>query len=243
MKIAGRVLTVCLIAVLASTLSILTAGVVVNAYVRSALSSLDIELDTPAPGIGGLLRTLAGAEPKPAAKKDTAAGKTSASGADSIFPAAAASPSPAGAGADTVPAATADAEGAPADALPVMGAVNADTGEASGAADGEGSGASGQAEPGSAGSGDRQLVMTPENLQEMKSGIPSGEKVSIFNILMKKVPQAEMQRISAAMEGGLTAAELEQIQTVIRKYVTAEEYDQLMKLISSSTDGGYSGGS
>ncbi|WP_151733365.1 hypothetical protein [Paenibacillus tengchongensis] len=79
---------------------------------------------------------------------------------------------------------------------------------------------------------DQQLVMTPEAMGEMKDSLPSSEKASIFNILMNKLPQEEMQKISTAMEDGLTESEVKELQDIIAKYVESEEYDQLMKMLT-----------
>lgn len=48
---------------------------------------------------------------------------------------------------------------------------------------------------------------------------------------MNKLPPEEMQKISAAMEGGLTEQELQDIQQVLAKYLTKEEYNKLMDLL------------
>lgn len=60
MKIVKRVLGILLITVLASSLSILTTGVIVNAYIQSVLSSFDIKLDSPVSGFSGVIRSLSG---------------------------------------------------------------------------------------------------------------------------------------------------------------------------------------
>jgi len=60
MKFAKRALGICLIVVLASTLSILTTGVVVNAYIQSILASFDIKVSSPGPGFGGMIRSIIG---------------------------------------------------------------------------------------------------------------------------------------------------------------------------------------
>ncbi len=62
MKIVKRALGICLIVVLASALSILTTGVVVNAYIQSVLASFDIKLGSSAPGLGGMMKSIIGME-------------------------------------------------------------------------------------------------------------------------------------------------------------------------------------
>ncbi|AIQ15213.1 hypothetical protein [Paenibacillus durus] len=219
MKFVKLTLGICLIVVLASSLSILTTGVIVNAYVQSVMSGLGLKVDTPAPGFGGMLSSLMGTSGK-ATSKDTVKDDDSSAAADSSKTQ---EPSDSGGSGETVPAATAGTGGgteedkAPDNALPVMG--EASTEEQNGSAQ------------------DQQLVMTPEAMKDLKDNLPSEEKVSVFNILMNKVPQDEMQKISAAMEDGLTAQEVTEVQSIISKYVTQEEYDKLMKILTSGTGG------
>ncbi|WP_379137708.1 hypothetical protein [Paenibacillus sp. sgz500958] len=203
MRLVKRALGVLLIAVLASSLSVLTTGIVVNAYIQSLLSSFDIKLDTPVSGLSGILKSVTGMNDNnstdpdssktgdsPATEEDSAAGSTEKS--------------------------TTEETGnnpAPQDALPVMGQEATETAGGDSALK-------------------QELVMTPEEMSTLKENIPSGEKVDIFNILMNKLPQAEMQNISTAMEDGLTQQEVEVIQQVISKYVDKDEYEILMKMLT-----------
>ncbi|AKG36855.1 hypothetical protein [Paenibacillus durus] len=219
MKFVKRTLGICLIVVLASSLSILTTSVIVNAYVQSVMSGLGLKVDTPAPGFGGMLSSLMGTSGK-GASKDTVKDDGSSAAADSSKTQ---EPSGTGGSGETVPTATAGTGGGAGEdkaldnALPVMGEASIE--DQSGSAQ------------------DQQLVMTPEAMKDLKDNLPSDEKVSVFNILMNKVPQDEMQKISAAMENGLTAQEVTEVQSVISKYVTQEEYDKLMKILTTGTGG------
>lgn len=218
MKWVKRALGVCLIVVLASSLSILTTGVIVNAYVQSVMSGLGLKADLPAPGFGGMLSSLLGTSGKPASKEPAAQDNRAAS----FNPSGEGNPTGTGDTKETVPAATADSSGnaaedkTPDNALPVMGEAASEE---------------------QSGTQDQQLVMTPEAMKDLKDNLPSAEKVNIFNILMNKVPQEEMQKISAAMEGGLTEQEVTEIQSIISKYVTPEEYNKLMKILTPGTGG------
>lgn len=216
MKMVKRVLGVCLIVVLASTLSILTTGVVVNAYVQSVLASFDIKVNSPAPGLGGMIRSIIGmdnqSDSKTANKEATTGGTVNkdvnkdkdnyedsrVNGTDKPVE-----------------------EKTPTDALPVMGQVSSES-------------SAGEGQSGSV--GDQQLVMTPEAISELKDNLPSEEKVNIFNILMSKLPQDEMQKISTAMEDGLTENEVKELQEVIAKYVDPEEYESIMKMLTPTTE-------
>lgn len=79
---------------------------------------------------------------------------------------------------------------------------------------------------------DQELVMTPGALNDLKENLPADEKSNIFNILMNKLPQKEMLKISSAMEGGLTESEVKELQEIIARYVDEEEYESLMKMLT-----------
>lgn len=218
MKWVQRGIGVCLIVVLASGLSILTTGVVVNAYIQSVLTSFNIKLEQPAPGIVGMMRTLIGTEKKPVqtsamtdsgsrAEEKSGQNKTQSGVKNTSKP----SPPPSPGSRNEKPA----EEKVPEDALPVMG---------------QAAGESAQSQQGQ----DQRLVMTPEALRDMKDNLPNTEKASIFNILMNKLPAEEMQKISSMMEDGLTDAEVKEIQSMIAKYVDPKEYEELMSMLTPS---------
>lgn len=212
MKIVKRVLGVCLLVVLVSTLSILTTGVVVNAYIQSVLSSFDIKVDSPAPGFSGMIRSIIG--------MDEPVSKTSVTNKE-VIPSKGKQnkgnneESPSNKTEETIE------EKAPIDALPVMGGISSDN-------------SSIEADEGRA--LDQQVVMTPEDLGDIKDKLPTAEKVNIFNILMSKLPQDEMQKISTAMEGGLTEIEVQELKQVIAKYVDPNEYETIMKMLTSTSE-------
>lgn len=79
---------------------------------------------------------------------------------------------------------------------------------------------------------DQNLVMTPEAMNDLKENLPANAKSNIFNILMNKLPQEEMIKISAALEGGLTESEVTELQGIIAKYVDEDEYKTLMKMLT-----------
>jgi len=205
-----RALGVLLIAVLASSLSVLTTGLVVNAYIQSVLASFDIKLDSPISGITGMVNSITGMN-----NKNSPLGKTSDTGSVADTPQ---SKDGKDSSADKEKEA---GENVLEDALPVMGSAQEES-----------------AASGIGGTLDQQLVMTPEEMSELKENLPSGEKVDIFNILMAKLPQDEMQKISTAMEDGLTQDEVEVIQESIAKYVDKEEYDILMKMLTPTPETG-----
>lgn len=213
MKIVKRVLGVCLIVVLASTLSILTTGVVVNAYIQSVLASFDIKVDSPGPGLSGMVKSIIGmdsqSESNKTNKEATTTGSTVNKDKDNS------KDTPAKDKGEPVE------EKAPADALPVMGQASNES-------------STNESQSGSL--EDQQLVMTPEAIGDLKDNLPSAEKVNIFNILMSKLPQNEMQKISTAMEDGLTEDEVKELQQVIAKYVDPDEYESIMKMLTPTTE-------
>ncbi|MDQ0193675.1 hypothetical protein J2T20_002025 [Paenibacillus wynnii] len=208
MKVLKRALGVLLITVLASSLSVLTTGIVVNAYIQSVLRSFDIKLDNPVSGISEMVKSLAGMNNNSNETENTE-GNQAGSGSTPTDTSDPKDGSVSKTAEDDIPT--------PEDALPVMGQVQQDS-ETSGSE--------------SEDALDQQLVMTPEAMNDLKNNLPSGEKVNIFNILMTKVPQEEMQKISTAMENGLTEDEVTEIQEVISKYVDKEEYEDLMKMLT-----------
>lgn len=105
---------------------------------------------------------------------------------------------------------------APEDALPVMGGTT-DAGSSSGAGVGSG--------------GSDQTVISPDELQAHKDDIPSSEKEEVFSMLMNKLPEEEMQKISAAMEGGLTEKELIDVQQILSKYLSKDDYAKMLSIL------------
>ncbi|MEK5025103.1 hypothetical protein [Paenibacillus sp. FSL M7-1046] len=211
MKIVRRALGVCLIVVLASALSVLTTAFVVNTYIQSVLASFDIKLEGPSPGIGGFIKSLTGMGATDNAKNV----------AEDVKDAPDAKKDSKSETVDTPEQKKEKSveEKVPEDALAVMGEASGEEEQSDSALD-------------------QQLVMTPEAMGELKDSLPMDEKSNIFNILMTKLPQEEMQKISTAMEDGLTENEVKELQQVIAKYVNPDEYDTLMKMLTpNSTEG------
>ncbi|MEK5490029.1 hypothetical protein MKZ24_04820 [Paenibacillus sp. FSL R7-0297] len=213
MKLMKRTLGICLIVVLASGLSMLTTAYVVNTYIQSVLAGFDIKVDGPEPGMLGFVKSLTGMGSSSSSSKDT---KDTTDTKDTIKEADSSKvdgekgtggDSPASDAGDTVD------ETVPEDALPVMGQAAAGEEQSDRALD-------------------QELVMTPGALNDLKENLPADEKSNIFNILMKKLPQEEMLKISSAMEGGLTESEVKELQEITARYVDEEEYESLMKMLT-----------
>ena len=210
MKIVKRALGVCLIVVLASGLSILTTAYVVNTYIQSVLASLDIKLDGPGPGIGGFVKSLTGMGNTEKSTNTADSVNETDSGKAVDGDKGSSGDIPSNNNGETVD------ETVPEDALPVMGQAAAGGEQSDSALD-------------------QELVMTPDAMNDLKANLPADEKSNIFNILMTKLPQEEMQKISAAMEGGLTETEVLELQGIIAEYVDEDEYTTLMKMLTPNS--------
>ena len=76
------------------------------------------------------------------------------------------------------------------------------------------------------------VIMSPDDMAEMKNTIPNEEKTEVFDLLMNKIPTDEMQVIASTMENGITEQELQDMEQVIAKYLTEDEYKQLMAILT-----------
>lgn len=217
-------LKVSLTTLLVSTLTIVTTGFVVNAYIQTVLSRLNIQLETESVGVGAMMKTMLGIGPdsKPDvpsvhAAKDSKLEEDQEAAAED-------SKTGVGKGADASRNEEDDAitkppetigdppkNEAPDNALPVMSMNTTDLGNSP--------------------LEDEPIVMTPGDLVDRKDNLSTEDKEEIFMILMNKLPQSEMQKISGAMEDGLTAAELEAIEQGITKYLNPKEFDKLISML------------
>lgn len=217
-------LKVSLTAILVSTLTIVTTGIVVNAYLQSVLASFNIQLETESVGVGGIMKTMLGMGSS--SKTDDSSGDIPKA-QDPPGQGAASDDLPSGAGADqsggaeedtkatTGPSGNSDEppvdDQAPEDSLPVMGTTTTESDDSS--------------------LEDQEIVMSPTDIVDRKESLSTADKEEIFTMLMNKLPQSEMQKISEAMEDGLTAAELTEIEEGISKYLNPEEFDKLISML------------
>ncbi|OAB40539.1 hypothetical protein PMSD_01135 [Paenibacillus macquariensis subsp. defensor] len=210
-----------LIVVMVSTLSMLTTGLVVNAYIKSMLASFNIQLEGQPFAWGSVLQGLMG-------KKDSSTvveGDVSKDNKEQVDQGdndKVAESSNGSKDTDTTNESGTTGNGgsspgsgkeeSPVDATPVMGEMHT---EATGV---------GQQD---------QVIVSPDDLVRKKDDLPASEKEEIFNILMTKLPQEKVQEITVAMENGLTEQELKQVEEIISKYLSDDEYAKLMKLLKS----------
>ncbi|MGM1045782.1 MAG: hypothetical protein ACQEXX_06515 [Bacillota bacterium] len=242
MKLMKWLLKISLTAVLISTLTILTTGIVVNSYLQSVLASFNIQLEAQPMGVGGIMKNLLGFNgssgqdkvdtgTKGTVENNSAGGQNNdaASGSSSTQEEDLSSSEGSskqdndteGTNSGATGGASDDSnengddravegEAPPEDSLPVMGRIAGES---------------------AAGQGDQQIVMTPDEMVDKKSSLTTKEKEEIFTLLMSKLPQAEMQKISEAMEDGLTASELDEIENGISKYLSKDEFEKLMTML------------
>lgn len=75
------------------------------------------------------------------------------------------------------------------------------------------------------------VVVTPDDLIAKKDSLDNKDKEDIFAILMSKLPQEEMQKITEYMENGLTETEVLATQQVLSKYLDKTEYAKVMEIL------------
>lgn len=87
-----------------------------------------------------------------------------------------------------------------------------------------------------AGSGaaeDRKVVVSSDEFTKKKEQLSEAEKAKVFSLLVSRIPQQDMQRISLLMEDGLTAAEVKELEQILQKHLKPEEYRDLLALIQT----------
>lgn len=75
------------------------------------------------------------------------------------------------------------------------------------------------------------VVVTPDDLIAKKDSLDNKDKEDVFAILMSKLPQEEMQKITEYMENGLTETEVLATQQVLSKYLDKTEYAKVMEIL------------
>lgn len=302
MKWTRWLLKMVLTVLLISGLTIMTTGLIVNNYVQSLLSSLNITLEGQSFGFGGMMKGLfgfhggngedeKGDQEETAKTSDEQEEKTSSDTSDSGSEERSGTDSSAGSDQDlgarsgkdssesTDPASsdilsggtegsdTSDGIGggssgsSSAESISNSGASEESVSAGSGASTPEESGVSGsggtgegaaeqkeapdQAFPvmgqelsgdsgsGSASTRQEEQQSDTDGLVQKKRELTGSEKEQIFSMLIAKLPPAELQNISSAMEDGLTEDESKTIEASISKYLSAEEYNALKQILSN----------
>jgi len=58
------------------------------------------------------------------------------------------------------------------------------------------------------------------------------DKSKVFSVLVTRLPQEEILKISEMVENGITGQELDQLQAMLTKYLPPEEYNELLDIIN-----------
>lgn len=242
MKWVAWLLKLSITVVMVSVLTVATTGYVVNWYIQSLLGSYNIPLEVQSPNLGSMMKGMLGFGGQGTGSKNPGSRKVdetdhknmnaSANTGTDGNSAGNSNGDRAGSGSENSEGGVSNGnesdrpdedgvntgEGIPEDALPVMGGM-----------------ASGQSQQQSQqdalGNQDQAVVISPDDLLAKKDELPDQQKEEIFNILMSKLPEEEMQKMTAAMEGGLTESEMIEIQQILSKHLDKEQYAKVMDLL------------
>ncbi|MGG1550931.1 hypothetical protein [Paenibacillus ferrarius] len=78
----------------------------------------------------------------------------------------------------------------------------------------------------------KQLVMSEQDFTKKKDALTSEDKMKIFSLVVAKLPQDEVQKLSLLLEDGITAEEMDQVNTTLKKYLSDQEMSQLMVILN-----------
>ena len=78
----------------------------------------------------------------------------------------------------------------------------------------------------------KELVMSTEDFAKKKEALSSDDKMKIFSLVVAKLPQNEVQTLSAILEDGITTQELEEVNTTLKKYLSDKELTQLTDILN-----------
>jgi|HigsolmetaAR203D_1030402.scaffolds.fasta_scaffold01153_16 hypothetical protein len=76
-----------------------------------------------------------------------------------------------------------------------------------------------------------QLVMSADDFISIQEKLSDEDKITIFSMLVSKVPYREFQHLSYLLEDGLTAREAEEALSLLRQYLTDEEMRYLSNIL------------
>ncbi|MNN25299.1 hypothetical protein D3C76_46570 [compost metagenome] len=224
MKWIGWLLRLSLTIMMVSILTIMTTGYVVNSYIQSLLSNYNLPISSETPSFGGMVKGMLGFSDtgqKHSNKKDQGEGVSDSNAPEDALPVMGSTSSDAASGSmgtdnDAV------AQGAANQGQDMLGAQSLGT---------EQQGLSQQEQQAGQNQQQDQVLVTPDELVAKKDEIADKDKEEVFTILMSKLPQAEMQKLTEAMEDGLTEAELIEIEQILSKYLDKTEYSKMMNLL------------
>lgn len=206
-KIVGLVVVV-------STVTVITTGLIVNSYIESVLKKFNIQLEGTPFALSQLWGGAGSTPPKKADDAGTSSART---------PQGDAVPAMGGVTAPPAAAGGADAAAGKTGTAPAGGGTGGATGAQGSAAE--------QALPNTTTPPEEGVVISRDEIAQKKDQLSSADKDKLFLSLMAKIPAEEMQKISTAVEDGLTETELTEVEQIIAKYVSSEEYDKLIEML------------
>ncbi|MEK8128968.1 hypothetical protein WMW72_13775 [Paenibacillus filicis] len=80
---------------------------------------------------------------------------------------------------------------------------------------------------------DRRVVVSSEDFTKKKEQLSEQAKGKIFSMLVSRVPQEDMQKLSLLMEDGLTASEMKEAEEILQKHLKPEEYRDLLAILGT----------
>jgi hypothetical protein len=78
----------------------------------------------------------------------------------------------------------------------------------------------------------KSLFMSAEQFTQKKDQLSDSDKMKIFTLLASRLPENELQQISAYVEDGVTEQEWAEIQQIVEKDLKPDEYKQLEDLLA-----------
>lgn len=76
-----------------------------------------------------------------------------------------------------------------------------------------------------------ETVMSSQDLAWWQDSMSDEDKMTIFSLVMAKLPHHEYQNLSYLFEGGLTVDETVQIYEILSRYLTEEEMSELANIL------------
>lgn len=89
------------------------------------------------------------------------------------------------------------------------------------------------AETRSGGAGDK-LVLSNEQLITKRNKLSDEDKMTVFSMLVSRLPQEEYQAISTMLEDGVTSRELEEMEKIVEKHLTPEQVEKLIQIVNKN---------
>jgi hypothetical protein len=216
MKLFGWLSKLLISTVLISTLSVLTAWYVVNLYVEEIIRQYQLPGLSKKIQLSDIAARLSTELNINKSKDNNAASPATNKGLDAIQESTASprpSPTPSQTPkVDAMNPAEATPDAAKADSIAVMGQVKQESDRSKTGIQ-------------------KDLVMSTEEFAKKKDLLTSEDKMNIFSLVVTKLSQEEVQRLSTLLEDGITAEELKEVDVILQNKLNKEEYQKLLKIL------------